>query len=261
MAGKRIPSRIAVRVPGANGRAPIRQLGNSERQIHPDCLRIRLPSTSTLEEGRVVSRVYKRPVRTTLQRLVLPMAGSCIVVVVLDSLYRFVYKIREGTQGNELAGREEVTPLRHPVVADSEAQRLLQELDIRLPIRRRFASDSLHVRGRRQIHPRPFALGDDRHQPRAQPPCLAFTLDVVTPDGRPRHQTPEVGPSTQLRTRLGGFRIGGCSDLHRESIPSSLEHGLDVCFLAALRRQHERRCQWHVHVGKRRVRAPHHARP
>ena len=67
--------------------------------------------------------------------------------------------------------------------------------------------------------------------------------------------------SACLGAPLRSHHIRRLTDFHGEPVAPSLDHRLDISLFPLFRREHERGCERHLHVRKRRVRAPHRTRP
>ena len=115
--------------------------------------------------------------------------------------------------------------------------------------------------GRCQIDATPITFGHDGHQPGTHSLGPSLGLDVVARDWRARHQAPKARPAGQLGSGSRDLQIRRYTDSHRKPVAPPLDHRLDVRLLVLLRRQHECRCQRHVHIGERRVRTLHRPRP
>src|SRR5688500_1463310 len=101
------------------------------------------------------------------------------------SIPRFPNQVGECCQGNELSCCKQVAPFGHAVVTNAEAERLLQELDVRLPLWQRLVRSGFHQLSRFKVDTSTLALGHDRHESRTQAPRLSLRLDVVATNWRP----------------------------------------------------------------------------
>src|SRR5262249_30140473 len=155
-----------VRLPWRQPGPVVSRLANSQREIGRKGIAISWGARAVIVERRRFTR-HARAKRMSH-----------------DQVARMRHQVGESRYGDELAIRKEIAPCRPAVVADTETERLLEELDIGSPMRLCQTGGLFVFKSWREKDSLAIALGHDCHQPRPQAACLPLGLDVVPRDRR-----------------------------------------------------------------------------